>query len=151
MRLICRVIFCYFRPFFTHFLPSPRPKNRKNQNFEKMKKILGDIILQKCTENLDHVPHCPWDTVHDRCNSYFSFWAIFCPFTPLATQKLKLKKKYAKTHLEISFYTCVPKIMTTWCMVPEIWWTTDGQMDEWKKWHIEVGAPPKNLISNWRY
>ena len=25
--------------------------------------------------------HCPWDVVCDRCNCYFSFWAIFCPFT----------------------------------------------------------------------
>ena len=47
-----------------------------------------------------------------------------------------------------SFYICVPKIMIRWCMVPEIWRTTDGQADRWtdwgKKWHIEVGAPPKN-------
>ena len=32
------------------------------------------------------------------------------------------------------------------CMVPEIWCTTDGwQTDGQKKWHIEVGASPKNL------
>ena len=34
-------------------------------------------------------------------------------------------------------------------MVPEIWCATDGQtdrwMDRWKKWHIEVGVPPKNI------
>ena len=29
--------------------------------------------------------------VHDRCNCYFSFWAIFCPFTPLTAQKIKKK------------------------------------------------------------
>ena len=29
-------------------------------------------------------------------------------------------------------------------MVPEIWCApTDQWMDGWKKWHIEVGAPPK--------
>ena len=37
-------------------------------------------------------------------------------------------------------YICVPKNMIRWCMVPEIWCATDGQ----KKWHIEVGALPKN-------
>ena len=24
----------------------------------------------------------------DRCNCYFSFWAIFCPFSPLTAQKV---------------------------------------------------------------
>ena len=30
--------------------------------------------------------------VHDRCN-YFLFWAILCSFTPLTSQKIKMKKK----------------------------------------------------------
>ena len=30
---------------------------------------------------------------HDRCNCYFSFWAIFCPFTPLTAKNIKIKKK----------------------------------------------------------
>ena len=48
---------------------------------------------------------------HDRCNCYFSFWAIFCPFTPLTAQKIKTLKN-EKKQLEISsFYICVPKIM----------------------------------------
>ena len=34
---------------------------------------------------------------HDRCNFYFSFWAIFCPFTPLTAQKIKIKKKMKKS------------------------------------------------------
>ena len=29
---------------------------------------------------------------HDRCNCYFSFWAIFYPFTPLTAQRSKFKK-----------------------------------------------------------
>ena len=53
-----------------------------------------------------------------------------------------------KKHLKISFYTCAPKIMFTRCMVAEIWctmdWLTDGRTDRGKKWHIEVGVPPKN-------
>ena len=32
----------------------------------------------------------------DRCNFSFSFWAIFCPFTPLTAQKSKLKKNEKK-------------------------------------------------------
>ena len=73
--------------------------------------------------------------VTDKC--YFSFWANFCPFTPLTAQKIKILKKGKKT-LEISsFDICVPKIMIR-CMVPEIWYTTDRQTDGWIKWHIEV-------------
>ena len=41
------------------------------------------------------------------------------------------------------FYTCVPKIMIRSCKVLEIWCATDGWRDERKKWHIEVGVPPK--------
>ena len=30
--------------------------------------------------------------VRDGCNLDFSFWAIFCPFTPLTALKIKLNK-----------------------------------------------------------
>ena len=77
-----------------HFLPFYPNRNQKNQNFEKMKKTRRDIIiLHKCTKNHDHMLHCSWDTTRDRCNFYFSFWAIFCPYTPLTTQKIKIYKK----------------------------------------------------------
>ena len=44
--------------FWTIFalLEPPPPKNPENQNFEKMKKPPGDIIiLHKCTINDDHI------------------------------------------------------------------------------------------------
>ena len=69
--------------------------------------------------------HCSWDMVCDWCN-YFSFWAIFCSFTPPTAQKIKIEKKKInkkkmKNHLMISsFYKSVPKIMNRWCTVPEI-------------------------------
>ena len=51
---------------------------------------------------------------------YFSFWATFCPFTPLTPQNTK------KKHLEISlFYTSVPNIMIICYNVPEIGLMTD--------------------------
>ena len=62
------------------------------------------------------------------CTCYFSFWAIFCTFSPLTARKIKmkkkmkkkkkkklkkkLKKKKKKKRLETSFYTRVPKIIT---------------------------------------
>ena len=65
-----------------------------------------------------------------KCNrqNVLSFWAIFCHFTPLTTQKIKIlkKKKKRKKHLEISsFFTSVPKIMIMWYTVPQIWRLTD--------------------------
>ena len=111
------MIICYIVPeiwhmtdiiFFilVHFLPFHPPNSPKNQNFKKMEKTSGDIIiLPKHPKNHDHMLYCSWDMVCDRCN-YFSFWAIFCPFTPLTAQKIKILKKWKK-HLEISsFYMC---------------------------------------------
>ena len=47
-----------------------------------------------------------WDTEWDRQNS-FPFSAIFCPFTPITTRKIKILKKW-KNHLDTStFHTCV--------------------------------------------
>ena len=67
------------------------PNCPKNQNFEKMRKKPGDIIiLHRCTKNYDQTMYSSWDMLRDR--------------------------------------------------------RTDGQMDGQKKWHIEVGAPPKKLL-----
>ena len=37
----------------------------------------GNIILNKCTKKHDNILHCSWDKARDRCNCYFSFWAVF--------------------------------------------------------------------------
>ena len=137
------------------FLPFYPTNNPKNQNLEKMKKTPGDIILQMCTindnhmmygswdmeharqkflsfwtifcpftllttwkikilkkgtpgdiiilhkrtKNHDHMLHCSWDRMRDGCDFYFSFWAIFCHFTPITTKKIKIKKKREKKTL----------------------------------------------------
>ena len=98
------IFFCHFGPILAFYLPN----NPKNQIFEKLKKILGDIIiLHMFTINDNHMMYGSWGIEHDRCNCYFSFWAIFCPITPLTTQKTKIFKKWKK-YLEISsFYTYV--------------------------------------------
>ena len=107
------------------FLPFYNTNNPKNQNFEKMKKTLGDIIiLHKCTKNHNHMLYYSWDMAHNGCNFYFSFRAIFCPFTSLTAWKIKIYKKWKK-HLEISFYNTASKIMIICYTVPEIWRLTD--------------------------
>ena len=94
-----------------------------------MKKPEDIIILYKFTRNHDHMLYCSWDMACDRCNCYFSFWATFCPFIALTAQKTKVSKKL-KNSLEISsFYTCAPKIMIRWYMVPKKWCTIDGATD----------------------
>ena len=111
-----------------HFLPFHSTKNPKSENFEKLEKTPGDIIiLHRSTKN-----QCSWDTTRNGCNFCFSWCAIFCPFTPVKTQKIKIKKKKKKKSLDISsFYISVPKVIITWCMVPEIWCVKDGRTDGW--------------------
>ena len=114
-------IFCHFRLFFD-LLP---PSSPKNKNFKIMKKIIRDIIiLHKCTKNHNHMLYCSWYMVCDRSNWYSSFWTIFCPFTPITAQKIKIKKM--KKGLEISsFYTIVATVMIICYTVLDIWHMTD--------------------------
>ena len=43
----------------------------------------------------------------DGCNSYSSFWAIFCPFISLTAPKIKIKKKMKTTPgYNIILHTC---------------------------------------------
>ena len=50
------VIIFHFELFFILLPPLQPPKN---ENFKKMKKLPGDIIvLHKCTKNHDYMPYC---------------------------------------------------------------------------------------------
>ena len=136
IRRVTDVIVIFHFGIFFAFYP---PNSPKNQNFKKWNKTPGDtIILNKCTKDHDHMLYCSWDMARDKCNCYFSFWAFFC-----SARKIKIKKKIKKTkHLEISsFYIVYHKLWSgevRFLRYGKRW--TDGR----KKWHIEVGAPPKN-------
>ena len=94
--------------FWTIFLPFYPPNNPKKQNFEKMKKTTGYIIiLHRCTINHNHIMYVSWDMEHDRQN-FLSFWTIVCTFTPLTTWKIKILKNWKKLLKILSFYTYVP-------------------------------------------
>ena len=67
----------------------------------------------------------------------------FCPFTALTAQKMKISKIKKKYLEESSFYTSVPKIMIICYTIVWMWCRCENG---WKKWTIEVGAPPKKLI-----
>ena len=96
-------IFCHFGSLLA-FLP---PNNPKKQNFEKMKKTPGHIIiLHKCNVNDNHIMHGSWDAERD-IQTFLSFWTIICPFTPLATWKIKILKKLKKIPGDIIiFHMC---------------------------------------------
>ena len=87
----------FFFSFWAIFCPFTPPHSLKNENFKKMEKMLGDKILLKCTKTHDHKLYCSWDMACDGCNCCFLFWAIFCPFTHLTLQKMKISKKWKKT------------------------------------------------------
>ena len=113
----------------SNFFPVYPPHSPKNENMKKLKKT--DIIISSRYHHLiqvyinhDHVLCCSWDLMCDRCNCYFSFRAIFCPFTPLKTRKMRIKKKMKKCLIS-SFYAIVPKIMIIGYTVPEIWCVID--------------------------
>ena len=79
-----------FLSFWTFLLPFYPLNNPKNQNFAKMKKLPGDIIiLYKSTKIMiicctDPKIRCVTDVI------LFSFKSTFCPFTPLTTDKMKI-------------------------------------------------------------
>ena len=93
--------------FWTRFLPFYPLNNPKNQNFEKMKKITGDIIiLHMCNINDNRMMYGSWDMEPDGQN-VLSFWTIFYPFTPLKPEKSHFEKKRKKTLEDIISHKCV--------------------------------------------
>ena len=78
-------------------MPFYSPDDPENQNFEKMKKTPGYIIiLHVCTLNGNHMMYGSRDMEHDRQN-FLSFWTIFCPFPPLTKLKNQNFEKMKKT------------------------------------------------------
>ena len=103
-----------------HFLPGYSSTNPENQNFEKMKRRNAQKYhhFTQVYHNDNHMMYGSWDMKQDRQN-LSSFWATFCPLTPLKTTKFL--KKWKKKSLEIpSFYTSASKIMIICYTVPEI-------------------------------
>ena len=91
--MACDKCNCYFsfRAIFCLFTPLTAPKISKLKKDEKK----NDCRYHHLTQ----VYQKSWSfailslIVRDGCNSYFSFWAVFCPFTPLTAQNIKILKK----------------------------------------------------------
>ena len=76
------------------FLPFYPPNNTKNQNLKKLKKTHEDTIVLHMYGIYDnHMMYGSWDKEHGRQN-LLSLWTVFCPYTPLWTQKIKILKTW---------------------------------------------------------
>ena len=104
-----------FLSLWTVFCPlGGYPMNPENQNFEKMKKTLEDIIiLQMFTINDSHMIY------EMECNRQdFCHLDRFLHFYPLTTRYIKILKNWKKPLVILSFYTSKPKIMIICYAVP---------------------------------
>ena len=86
----CNRIFCHFGLFFPLLLHNP-----ENQNFEKLKKMPGDIILHRCTINDNHMTRSmSRNWIQHLCNCYISTY--FSKYSFKQTNKKKCWKKWMK-------------------------------------------------------
>ena len=106
---------------FYHLPPPSPPLWSQKSGKKKWKKCLEILSCYTyiCTINEDHMIYGSWNI---RCNrhKFLSFWAIFCPFSPLTTRKIKtlILKKTPRDII-------ILHICTIWCMFPEIRSATD--------------------------
>ena len=84
--------------------------------------------------------------------TFLSFWAIFCPFTPLTTQKNQNSGKMEKC-LEIwPFYTSVPKILIICYTVHKIQRVTDKNfIFHFGLFFAQPNSPMNKMPSSTRY
>ena len=123
-----RHIFFSFWTIFCPFIPPSRPKNPKNQNFAKMQRKNACRYHHFTQVYHKWQSHDIWWFLRYEAQQIFlSFWAIFCPFTQLTTQKIKILKKWKKKNTwRYHYFTQVElKIMIICFTVLEIWDMTD--------------------------
>ena len=121
------------------FLPFHPSNNQKNNNFEKMKKVPGDIIiLQKCIKNHDHIStvpeiQCVTDMIfinsRIRCkiiskfkaNNFFLIFSYFSALLPIPNNaKNQNFTKMKKTPGDIVIIQKCTKNYDLMCAIPEI-------------------------------
>ena len=98
-----QVEFFVILDYFLHFYPLNNPEN---QNFEKMKKIPGDIIiLHMCTINQNHMMYGSWDMERER-QIFFLILHHFLPFYPTNNPKNQNSEKMKKMPGDIFLHKC---------------------------------------------
>ena len=96
------ITFCHL----DHFLPFYLLKIQNIKILKKWNKKSGYVIISEiCITNDNHMMHGSWDMERDRHN-FLSLWTIFCPFTHLSTEKIKIIKRWKEFMEILSFYVC---------------------------------------------
>ena len=95
------VLLGHFLPFYPH-----PPNNPENQNFEKMKKASGDIIISNlCNKKHNHMMYAYLDMECDK--QFFVILSYFWLFYPTIDPKNKNLEKMKKTPGDIILlYLC---------------------------------------------
>ena len=133
-----------FSAFFCTFTPLT---TQKTKIFKKWKKHLEILLFYTSVPKIMIMCYTVPEVWHVTDVIFiFQFGLFFALLTPLKPWKIKIKKKKKKlpwrhhhfTHVHHKLWSCM--MYSSWDMV------RDRQTDGWKKWHIEVGAPPKNGI-----
>ena len=127
---------CNYFWFWAIFYPFILLTARKIKNLKRTKGTAGDIvILHMCTKNYDQMVYGSSDMVRDRCNCYFSFWAIFCSFNnPLTAPKIKILKKWKKTPGDIIILHMCTKRYDQ--MMHGFWYIVRDRCDYFSFWAI---------------
>ena len=105
----CSVKTDSFLSFWAIFCPLILLTIQKIKILEKWKKTPRDtIILQLLITCDNHTIYGSWDLERERQNSLF--WVVFCPFTPIISQKIKILKKRKNTRI----YHCFTLVHHKW-------------------------------------
>ena len=96
-------IFCPFTPLTW--------KIKILNNWKKLLEIVS-FYTSAPSINDNHMMNGFWDMKRNGQN-FLSFWTVFCPFTPLTPQKIKILKNWKNPQEISSFYTSVSNIMIT--------------------------------------
>ena len=135
----------YFLPFYPHNSP-------KNENFTKLKKFQEISSFYTSVPKIMIICYTVPEIGHMRDKIIFFLLGLFfalLPPPPNSPKKSKFQKN-EKTIWKYHHFTHVYQKL--W--LDGVWflrcgvWQTGGQTDRWKRWHIEVCAPPKKHFSN---
>ena len=91
------VILGDFLPFYQRppppiplMIPKIKIMKKKLKEIKKCLEVLS-FYTYMCTINQDHMIYSSWNIRCDK-QEFSSFWATFCPFSPLTTWKIKILK-----------------------------------------------------------
>ena len=129
------------RPYFIGpFWPRPRLQ-QNNFSIYHVASFFKKIDKNTCRyhyQNLDDMICSSWDIERN----ILKFFALLSPLKSCKNQNFEKSKNL----LEISFYTCVPKITITWCIVPEIRSETDRIVCHFGPFFVLLPSPLPLMI-----